>query len=470
MAATPFWLRAARRWFSRARVHRPAPRPRLWLEQLGERTLLSGLHGGYGPDFLSDHASRDRDPAAEAVRIGPAMLVDFAPAAPRGLAKGLAEHAATDLLSDSPASGPEAAPRGLAKGLLKQAAADFLASPPSDPLTHTGANDPGDGGSGAGKASRVSHAGGQHKTSSSGSLERMSIADVSLPEAADQAAQLQQLLLTVGVNDVEGRGAANLGGAAKAEEEYARYVFQEHPLSDQGLLAFLLRSRAEDEPGDRHAAGEGGRAFGAAFGAEGRADAAGPETVPAEKADGAAIARSLAAAFREEGPGENAGEEMTGVVAPALLVSCDEGLPPPRAELLPLGDGNRVLVAALVAGAPTDGPQVASELPSNADDALTGSPVGLDGGVRESDLGPVPVGAEGDPAASPLPGLEVSGPAAEYVPCDGALGHPAGDIRPAEAGPATRWLLLDAVFAAGVFHLWRHAGAPARPRDGRRPA
>src|SRR5262249_35831494 len=155
-------------------------------------------------------------------------------------------------------------------------------------------------------------------------LEHMSIADVSLPESADQAAQLQQLLLTVGVNDVEGGEAAGFGGAAKAEGEYVRFVYQEHPLSDQGLLAVLLRSRAADGPGDRHAAREGGRASGAAFGAEARAEAAGPETLPVEKADGAAIARSLAAAFREEGSEEDAGEQLAGTAAPALLVSYDE--------------------------------------------------------------------------------------------------------------------------------------------------
>lgn len=462
MAATPFWQRAARRLFSRTRAGRPAPRPWLWLEQLGERTLLSGLQGGYVSGLLSEHVSRDRDFAAEAVRIGPTVLADSIPAIPRGIGKGLAEHAATDLLSDAVANGSDAAPRGLAKGLAKRAAAD---------PTYTAVNDSGAADPDTGKGSGANHPGGQHKVSGNGAPERTSIAgEYSLPEAADQAAELQQLLLTRGVTGGEGVEGAILSAVAKTEEEYARYASQEHPLSDQGLLAFLLRSRAEDDPGERHAAGEGARTFGAAFGAEGRADAAGPETLPVEKADGAAIARSLAAAFREEGPGTGGGEETVGASAPALLVSCDEGLPPPRAELLPLGDGNRVLVAALVAGVPTDGPEAASEPPSNSDDALTGSPVGLDGGPRESDLGSVPAGAEGDPAPSPVAGLEVSGPAAEYIPCDGALGHPAGDIRPAEAGSATRWLLLDAVFAAGVFHLWRHAGAPARPRDGRRPA
>jgi hypothetical protein len=217
----------------------------------------------------------------------------------------------------------------------------------------------------------------------------------------------------------------------------------EHVLYDQGVLAYLLRPYIEGRDDRRGAVGEGGpQAGGVVEDETGRPEANAAEALALERTDGPGIARSMAAVFREQLPDEQTGEEVPAGKMPDLLVSYSPDSPAPQAELLPLEDGSRALVAALVAGVPVDNPDTPQGTPANAEPAPTGSAVGLDSGPPAQSLPVAPV--EARPASDATPEVPaVAAPAA------------AGDkgFDPERVSrPAIR--LLDALFAAGACHLY----------------
>jgi hypothetical protein len=211
----------------------------------------------------------------------------------------------------------------------------------------------------------------------------------------------------------------------------------EHVLYDQSVLAYLLRPYIEEHDDRRGPAGDGGPQVGVVEDDTGRPEANAAGALASERIDGLGIARSMAAVFREQLPGEQKAEAVPAGTMPDLLVSYGPDLPAPQAELLPLEDGSRALVAALVAGVPGDNPDTSQGTLASAEPAPTGSPVGLDSG----------------PPAVTSPAAPVeSGPVMDETP---ELPAAAGDkgFGPEQASrPAFR--LLDALFAAGACHLY----------------
>jgi hypothetical protein len=231
------------------------------------------------------------------------------------------------------------------------------------------------------------------------------------------------------------------GTRGQGDEQYETSG-AEHVLNDQSVLAYLLRPYIEEHDDRRGPPGDTGPQAGVVEDDAGRPEANAAGALASERIDGPGIARSMAAVFREQPPGEQTGEEVPAGKVPDLLVSYSPDLPAPQAELLPLEDGSRALVAALVAGVPGDNPDTSRGTPANAEPAPTGSPVGLDSGPP--------------PASPPVAPVEI-------VPAIGGTPEVPARPAPAAAGdkgfdpeqfsrPAFR--LLDALFAAGACHLY----------------
>jgi hypothetical protein len=387
----------------------------LWLERLGDRTLLSGfsrasdLHLLVG---LTDSASLS-SPDGTRLVSPPDARVEF-----RLLTEVLHGFVAPDLSGLTSTTAPP--PSGLS----------------GDP--------PGVGGYPASLSSGDSFDGPRKAQ-----LEFTLAPVVGGGLLADE---LQQVL-------VSRSASPNLGGM----EEFGKAILaQERTLSDRTVLAYLLRPYITDH-GDRHSAtGDGGSPFGTLGDDSARPDAPGGEFILWDRTDGPAIARSLAAVFREELPGDEAfGENPVGKT-PDVLVSYEPDLLTPQAELLPLEDGNRALVAALVAGVAQK--DASSAGPAQGDGTLAGCPVGIDSGAPVA----LPLPAEpgesetpGDPA-SPRAGAALPDAATGLWRIDSAHGDRWGDR------PTVR--LTDAIFAAGVFSLYYlvgDLGGRVRRRGGR---
>jgi hypothetical protein len=153
----------------------------------------------------------------------------------------------------------------------------------------------------------------------------------------------------------------------------------ERALADQGIIAYFLRD--DDEHGDRHFSSESsGHANDDGDESDDRPDMAGTEVIVTERNDNALFNRPLANIFRDQQADQQCEEEIPADRVPDLLVAYDPDLSTPRAELLPLEDGNRVLVATLVSsvsGSDSDAPLSAAP----ASEAVPlGAPVGLDSG------------------------------------------------------------------------------------------
>jgi hypothetical protein len=206
--------------------------------------------------------------------------------------------------------------------------------------------------------------------------------------------------------------------------------------NDQGAAESVVRPYLEERGDRRETIDDGQQADDADDDA--RPDATGSEALLSERSDGLGIARSLAAVFREQVPGENPEEEAPAETVSDLLVSYEPDLPAQQAELLPLEDGSRALVAALVAGVPADNPDAPSDVPTNPDATLSGVPFGIDSGSPSVRPAPAPTVTEREP-----------GVVAE-APADAEQGAPEA------ARPAVR--LLDALFAAGVVHIYLSRG------------
>jgi hypothetical protein len=413
MANSSFWS-----WLTRNRLPRPARggascrRPAL--EQLGDRTLLSA---GIGWGVLSEQTGADLRPALEAFRT--ILKADDTPA--RGAREELLYRLEALSMADVPVSstvaeGGEYTGRGLG--------GDTLGSKWSNPTP--------------------------------GSIDVLT-RELSMYSSGDLvdlngvAAQIQQVLVSRPAPAPAPDHPAEGGTGAPGEYE-REYALPPHPLSDPGVLAILLRTRATDHDERRDASDRGGETEAKAP-ADARPEAAGLETLPLERNDGTAVSRSLAAAFREESAVTLATIESPAGKGPDLLASYDAASPPPRAELLPLADGGRALVAALVEGVPVDTTAPASDAAALAP-ALTGVAVGLDSGSPEGDPAPLP--------AAPA--------AASATPCGT---HVARDASLSDAAFVGDWgrarYVLDAVFIAGLFHLYRYADAILE-RDGRNGA
>jgi hypothetical protein len=390
MAGFSFWRRVARLWpqgRSTARARPRLPRAPLWLEQLGDRTLLSATGWAYGPRLLPVVIELARPPMPEGGSV-------VTPANPLG-----AQAAGTDA-GDADAYGHRTVlpPGGLIGG------------PPG----------------------------------------RLNYEQAPLAAPDDSSAMLQELYVTRAESG-DDRG------------DYREYDMLDRAMSDRTVLGFLLRPYVTDRDDRRDSAGEGTNATGGAADDLGRPDGAGLDFTLADRADGPAIARSLAAVFREELPGDEAFGENPAGKMPDVLVSYEPDLLAPQAELLPLEDGSRALVAALVAGVPQRAPS-----PDAADsrESPAGAAVGIDSGppVAEGVAWPAesqpPAGPESPADAAPQPQA-----ALDHRPASVEHGRLQAD--PEDGGTRegrTAVRLLDALFAGGAFSLFYladHYGARA---------
>jgi hypothetical protein len=370
----------------------------LWLEQLGDRTLLSGFSRAIDlrlPVGQSDSASLS-SPGGTRLISPPDARVEF-----RLLKEVLRGLPASDLSGLTTATAPPSSGLG--------------GAPPgvggyADPLPAGGSFD--------------------------GPRKELEFTLASAPAGGPLADELQQVL-------VSRSASPNLGGL----EEFGKGVLAaERTLSDRTVLAYLLRPYITDHT-DRHSAvGDGVSPFGSPGDEPARPDAPGGEFILWDRTDGPAIARSLAAVFREELPGDEAfGENPVGKT-PDVLVTYEPDLLTPQAELLPLEDGNRALVAALVAGVAQK--DVSPAGLAERDGMPAGSPVGLDSGPPAALALPAEAGASETPGelAPPLAGEALPDASIGLSRIDPGHGRGKGDR------PTVR--LTDAIFAAGVFSLY----------------
>lgn len=403
MAGSSFWRRLARLW-----PHAVGTRPRpplapVWLEQLGDRTLLSGFLRAYDLPLLAEQVYPAAPAAAEGVRLDlSASSLD----ALRLLAGSRLGPAAEG--GHGPNSGADAQGAGL------------------------DVNSP-DGGGYRDAFPQGGSSAGFKKTP-------IELGPGNLLDEGDLGGQLQQVY----VDRSEGTDLDNM-------EEYGKeYVATERALDDRTVLEYLLRPNAADHT-DRHSTGDGS-SFGGPEDDASRPDAAGTELILSDRTDGPSIARSLAAVFREELPGDEMFGENPAGKTPDVLVSYEPDLLPPQTELLPLEDGSRALVAALVAGAPEQ--DVAPADPSQRDAAPFGSPVGIDSGPAAGASAAEPSAVPEAPtdAAPPQAGMK---PQPISKPSDAAPALPR--VAPgldAAGGDRPTLRLADAVFAVGVFSLY----------------
>jgi hypothetical protein len=454
--AGSFWLRLVRWWPSSSEVVRGARQSRPCLEQLGDRTLLSTstlnpvvrlLDGtappspgwGAAPVLVAYGSGSPAASASAAANPGPFVE---AVAGANGTASAHSAWGAAAPVAhgvDGPAE--SGSPAARVSQLLNGVAGATRVVTPGD--TYLYPQPPA--GEKAGKADFVENftASPFANPASDGTIDAATQAAV--------GARLQQIL-----NNQRGLGG---GDASRGEmEEYWRALGgSTHLLNDINVLVYLLRPALESR-GDRRDTEVDVRQADAAEEGPLRPDAAGTEIILAERIDGPGISRSLAAVFREEQLTEEMKDEIRAGSSPGQLVTDDLELPVPQAELLPLEDGSRALVAALVSTTPTesDSPPPRLAIPT---DTLTGCPVGLDSSpvaaARPSEPAVPPQSAE-----APLPAgntADGSLPDAAFGPATREGWHDAGDV----ARPTIR--LLDALFVAGIFHLYgRVDTTPAR--------
>ncbi len=383
MAGFSFWRRVARLWpqgRSTARARPRPPRSPLWLEQLGDRTLLSATGWAY---YL---------------RLLPGVIELARPAMPDG-------------------GGSVVTP---ANTLEAQAVGTDARS--TDLYGHRTVLPPGG--------------------PNGGPLTRLNYEPAPLAAPDVSGAMLQQLYVTRS-DPGDYRG------------DYREYDMLDRDLGDRTVLAFLLRPYVTDRDDRRDAAGDGTNPTGGADDDPGRPDGAGLDFTLVDRADGPAIARSLAAVFREELPGNEAFGENPAGKMPDVLVSYEPDLLAPQAELLPLEDGSRALVAALVAGVPQREGSVDATDPR---ESPAGSPVGVDSGPPVADGVAWP--AESQPPAGPESPADAapqrqSQAARDHRPESVEYGRLQAD--PEDGGAREQRAavrLLDALFAGGAFSLF----------------
>jgi hypothetical protein len=267
-------------------------------------------------------------------------------------------------------------------------------------------------------------------------------AAVNLPVEADLAARLQQILGMQWEYNTNSRGMDGPG-----EREWAGEL---RLLSDTSVLTYLLRPGL-DARSERRESDTGTTQSGVLDQPPERPDGSGIETVLIERNENLGLNRSMATIFRQDPSNEEETVESPASLQPEYLVAYDGKLPAPQTQLLPLEDGGRALVAALVAGAaeqnsysaPTDSPA--------AYEPLTGSAVGLESGRTLGADHEVEVTATQPPTKveSPQNSLfEASDFEERFHEVDRIEWPALGEA----ARPAIH--LIDALFAVGMFHLY----------------
>ncbi len=276
-------------------------------------------------------------------------------------------------------------------------------------------------------------------------------------DGPEVAAEIRLIALAPG-ELVTGRYGPSEVGDQGENEMLAERAIQ--AFDSQSAVALALRDSAADAA-DRGPGG-GERAAEASQDEAGRPTADSSETAVMERPDAVGVSRSMAAVFRKQpSEGEAEAAEMAPEKLPQLLVVYDPEPSTPRAELLPLGDGEHALAAALVTDAQA-GPNNAAPAPAFEQDSLPpGSPVGLFGT-------PSAVTVTGEDEAVPgVPGTDRPA-GSETTATDGVFGRAFHFLAVTLSSRVKRlgWtavLLLAATSGAGAYALRQRPERPDAP-------
>lgn len=432
MAGLAYWLWLVRLWPRRTRIARtPSRAPlRVGIEPLGDRTLLSGFarFAEIGPsiEFVRNYSFRayELEPTVQASIEPTVVLVDeISSAEPIALAKrtdGAVPDAYDSVRADRNDTGAATGGETIS----------FPAITPAAPMPINWQIPIPDG-----------------PSARSGRDDRAQLF-VNFPQGPDGD--------QIGEPNMPGP-AGNQRGPDTGE----RASFE------QGMYASMLRPTETDRIDRRDGSTPGSEA---SDDETPRADAGGTEFPSIDRIENPVLSRPLSSIFRDQRTDTEVEEETPAGRVPDLLVSYDPDLSVPQAELLPLEDGGRALVAALVAGSGNDS-EGAHAAATSTEGTPAGSPVGIDSGppVAEwsADAPVTTAPAEAPPVTTRASHVTDNGPGP--VSSDSALELPLEDTWAGvgeSARPNVKW--LDALFAAGaVLFQYRVERPVAKIRRGR---
>jgi hypothetical protein len=361
MAARSFWSRFTRLWSKPPISERFARRSRLRpnLEQLGERTLLSGY---------------------SLVQANGLLLVEVNISTP-----------ATQTPQQIQEPGSVAHSENTALNDLRQAAAT---EPVSVTLDFSG---------GAAGSNALGTAGSERLTVSLQTLSDNGAGVATNGISLDWTFQLG--LVDQYLQRFIGRLESHVPDIVVVDGETRPWA--DNAPRDEGALPYLLETRFGQLNDRREVGGDDGLLNDASDGLLPMDGVSTPAIVPM-KNEGIAAGPSLATIFRERLTGEEAGVEAPAGPLPECLVSYELEVTAPRTELLPLEDGSHALVAALVNDLPSENTATSPSESTNSEAFSIGAAVGIG---SDSSANTEPLSLRPDSVSEPACSADEASPA-----------------------------------------------------------